>query len=556
MKSPMKSVRTNLLYSLLASTALIAMPAIQSAAQAANLDANLERTIVVAQATAAPPVDQKADKDSDKGVKAKTKAKEKAKANIKAKEKAKAAADAKTKAEADVKAEPAKPGAEMKKKAQQRGDDKKKAQRSNKDETHADENRRKKRNVIQEQKAPAATAPATAESKAPAATQPAAATATQPVAEKPADKTPASSAQAPATPDKQAAPAPSPVEPKATQAAPAPAGPQPASTAAAVAPPPPTKTRDASEFIRGAGQQPARSMTDVRKERHETKDGNRVVIQEGNRTIERDGSRTIIRHNEADRFAVGARDVKVDRRGNETISIILRPNGISIVSTTDERGHLVRRVRRDRNGREMVIIDNGSVSARRGGYFVDVRPPRARGHNDRYIVDARRARPDRIYEVLRAPPVEALDRRYTVDQVRYSYPLRRYMPRVDLAINFATGSWQLSPEQVGELSVIARGINRAIDKNPREVFLVEGHTDAVGSEEDNLSLSDRRAEAVAIALTEQFQVPPENLLTQGYGEENLKVATDGPSRENRYVAVRRITPLIAQADTQGSGSNR
>jgi hypothetical protein len=41
-------------------------------------------------------------------------------------------------------------------------------------------------------------------------------------------------------------------------------------------------------------------------------------------------------------------------------------------------------------------------------------------------------------------------------------------------------------------------------------------------------------------------------MTQGYGEENLKVATDGASRENRYVAVRRITLLIAQA---GSGNN-
>jgi len=30
------------------------------------------------------------------------------------------------------------------------------------------------------------------------------------------------------------------------------------------------------------------------------------------------------------------------------------------------------------------------------------------------------------------------------------------------------------------------------------------------------------------------------------------VATDGPSRENRFVAVRRITPLIAQAGTVGN----
>ena len=495
-----------LLYGLLASTSLLAMPAMQSAAQATNL----ERSFVVAQSTAGPPVDKKADENADKDVKAKAKV--------------------------DVKAEPAKPGAELKKKAQQGGNDKK----------HADDNRSEKRNVTDEHMAPAAAAPATAERKAPAATQP--------VAEKPADKMPASSAQVPVTPDKVAAPAPSPAQPKATQAAPAPASAQPDSRAAAAAPAP--KARNSSEFILRAGQKPARSMADVRKDRHETKDGNRVVIQEDNRTIERDGSRTIIRHNEADRFAVGARDVKVEHRGNEMLSIIRRPDEISIVSTTDERGHLLRRVRRDRNGHDVVIIDNGMAGARGRDDFFDVRPPRVRGHNNRYIVDAGRARPDRIYQVLLAPPVEALDRRYTVDQVRYSYPLREYMPRVDLGINFATGSWQLSPDQVGELSVIAKGINRAIDKNPREVFLIEGHTDAVGDKEDNLSLSDRRAEAVAIALTEQFQVPPENLLTQGYGEENLKVATNGPSRENRYVAVRRITPLITQADTQGSGVNR
>jgi outer membrane protein OmpA-like peptidoglycan-associated protein len=41
-------------------------------------------------------------------------------------------------------------------------------------------------------------------------------------------------------------------------------------------------------------------------------------------------------------------------------------------------------------------------------------------------------------------------------------------------------------------------------------------------------------------------VPAENLVTQGYGEQYLKDPTDGPSRVNRRVAVRRITPLIDQ----------
>ena len=57
-------------------------------------------------------------------------------------------------------------------------------------------------------------------------------------------------------------------------------------------------------------------------------------------------------------------------------------------------------------------------------------------------------------------------------------------------------------------------------------------------------LSDRRAESVANVLSEQFEVPPENLVTQGYGEQFLKVPTEAAERLNRRVAVRRITPLM------------
>ena len=66
-----------------------------------------------------------------------------------------------------------------------------------------------------------------------------------------------------------------------------------------------------------------------------------------------------------------------------------------------------------------------------------------------------------------------------------------------------------------------------------------------GADEDNLSLSDRRAESVAVALTQQFGVPAENLTTQGYGEQYLKVPTQGPEQQNRRVTLRRITPLLA-----------
>jgi outer membrane protein OmpA-like peptidoglycan-associated protein len=83
---------------------------------------------------------------------------------------------------------------------------------------------------------------------------------------------------------------------------------------------------------------------------------------------------------------------------------------------------------------------------------------------------------------------------------------------------------------------------------PGELFLVEGHTDAVGSAASNLSLSDRRAESVALALTEYFGVPPENLVVQGYGESDLLVPTTANEPRNRRVALRLITPLLQAAN--------
>jgi outer membrane protein OmpA-like peptidoglycan-associated protein len=69
----------------------------------------------------------------------------------------------------------------------------------------------------------------------------------------------------------------------------------------------------------------------------------------------------------------------------------------------------------------------------------------------------------------------------------------------------------------------------------------------VGDEAYNLALSDRRAESVALALSENFDIPPENLVLQGYGEEFLKVPTQADEEENRRASVRRITPLLGEA---------
>src|SRR6266849_4538805 len=318
-----------------------------------------------------------------------------------------------------------------------------------------------------------------------------------------------------------------------TVSAPIPAAPPPAQALAPIAP--------------GAQAPGPRRMDDFRGARRETQEGGRTVFNEPGRVIVVDpGGQSFIRHDEGERFRYGARDIRTEEVGGERRTIVIRPDGSQIITVNGRDGQLLRRIRRDERGREIIIIDNSYRDHRAvGGFYVDLPPPVIRIPYDRYIVDAEDAPPDLIYETMEAPPVDRIERRYSLDEIRYSPSVRQLMPSIDLnSINFETGSWEIPPDQAAKLQSIADGLNRAISRNPREVFLIEGHTDAVGSDVDNLSLSDRRAESAAQLLTQQFQVPAENLTSQGYGEQYLKEQTDGPSRINRRVTIRRITPLL------------
>ena len=144
-----------------------------------------------------------------------------------------------------------------------------------------------------------------------------------------------------------------------------------------------------------------------------------------------------------------------------------------------------------------------------------------------------------------------VDRRFTLGQVRNIPEVRSLVAPVNIdAITFDSGSAAISPDQARQLSTLGGVIQDAIAENPREVFLIEGHTDLVGPDAANLALSDRRAESVALALSEYFQVPPENLVVQGYGEQFPQVRQEGDIRENRRASVRRITDLLQTADAQ------
>jgi outer membrane protein OmpA-like peptidoglycan-associated protein len=299
----------------------------------------------------------------------------------------------------------------------------------------------------------------------------------------------------------------------------------------------------------------------LRRERVE-EGGRRIIIEEpGDRRIIREGDRTIILHDESDRFrqAYQGADVRTERRGAERVTVVRRPDGVEIISVQDEFGNLIRRARREPNGREVVLIENVVRAGPRRTIVeetIDLPPPVIRIPREKYVVAVDRASQDDLYEAFTAPPVERIERAYTLDEVRRSTSLRERLRRVDVdTVTFEFGSWTLPADQIGALTGVAAAMKRAIQRNPNEIFLVEGHTDAVGNDIDNLTLSDRRAETVAAIMTERFQVPAENLTTQGYGEQYLKINTQAPERENRRVAVRRITPLL-KGETTASNTGR
>ncbi|MCO5073931.1 MAG: OmpA family protein [Rhizobiaceae bacterium] len=312
------------------------------------------------------------------------------------------------------------------------------------------------------------------------------------------------------------------------------------------------------EQVKEEGQ-PTNNTTraDRRRDRRDGRgDRGEVVESKGDRIIIRLGDQLVIEpQREGDRLLSRSRDVVVEDLGHgDTRTTVFRDNGVRVITERDRYGDILTRVRVLPNGTQIVLIDNTYVDRRaprrdnRPRYYGEIEqlPPLVIGiPEDQYIVETRAASRRQVQEALVAPPVERVERAYTLDEVRYSERLRDKVRRVDLdTITFDFGSAAVSVDQLDALDNVGLALEAVLAKNPDEVFLIEGHTDAVGTDEANLLLSDRRAEAVAVALSEDFDIPPENLVTQGYGEQQLKVNTSQAERENRRVAIRRITPLL------------
>lgn len=301
----------------------------------------------------------------------------------------------------------------------------------------------------------------------------------------------------------------------------------------------------------------------ISSQRHEVVDahGQKVITEPGNLKILQANGHTFIQHDEMANFrAYGSHPLTRRGPNGNAISVFTKPDGSRIEIEVDSYGRPLRRVRYLPDGRRYVLFENAAIAAgvgiAVGALIVNLPPPEIEIPRDQYIVDADVASEDDIYGALEAGPVVPLDQGYSLDQVLASAGLRERMRSVNIdSINFDFGSWQIGTDQAMMLEPVAAVMRNMVNDNPGEVFLIEGHTDAVGSDVDNLSLSDRRAQAIADVLAEQFGIPRENMVTQGYGKQFLLIPTPEPERRNRRVVIRRITPLLQTQDASYSASD-
>lgn len=104
-----------------------------------------------------------------------------------------------------------------------------------------------------------------------------------------------------------------------------------------------------------------------------------------------------------------------------------------------------------------------------------------------------------------------------------------------LPVQFAFDSADLLPSARPQLDALAEGIRLLPEL---QTVVIEGHTDALGSDHYNDQLSHRRAYAVKRYLVSQHNINPARLKAVGMGEYALLPGRDPYGSDNRRVQFR------------------
>jgi outer membrane protein OmpA-like peptidoglycan-associated protein len=81
-------------------------------------------------------------------------------------------------------------------------------------------------------------------------------------------------------------------------------------------------------------------------------------------------------------------------------------------------------------------------------------------------------------------------------------------------IHFPAESADIQADQ----RMVFRKLALFLEQNPEATAYVEGHCDCIGTEEDNQTLSEQRAEAVKVYLMDYYAIDADRISTRGFGE--------------------------------------
>jgi outer membrane protein OmpA-like peptidoglycan-associated protein len=108
-------------------------------------------------------------------------------------------------------------------------------------------------------------------------------------------------------------------------------------------------------------------------------------------------------------------------------------------------------------------------------------------------------------------------------------------PKIDLEIQFDYNSADIAKTSVPSVQALGKALSDPSLKG--STFVVAGHTDAIGGEEYNQGLSERRADTIKKYLVQNYGLNGTDLVTVGYGKTKLKDTANGADPINRRVQV-------------------
>jgi outer membrane protein OmpA-like peptidoglycan-associated protein len=115
---------------------------------------------------------------------------------------------------------------------------------------------------------------------------------------------------------------------------------------------------------------------------------------------------------------------------------------------------------------------------------------------------------------------------------------------VDLYISFGINSSNLSPDGRATLDNLGSALKDK--KLENYTFLVGGHTDAKGSPQLNMRLSEKRAAAVRRYLVAKYRIQPTRLAVRGFGSTQLLDPAKPEDPVNRRVQILNTSTATAQ----------